>query len=360
MSKSFTSKQIAEFVGGKLTGDDSIKLSFLGPPMLADETMLAIAFEEQHIKALNATKALCVLVPEGISIENKTNIEVSRPKIAMGVLLNMFYEGPETPGGVHSSAIVDPSAKIGRDVSIGPNVIIEKGSIIGDNTRLMAGTYVGKKAQIGNNCLLYPQVFIGDRVKIGNLVIIHSGARIGSDGYSFVTQEKSNIETAKESGQMGQSTSQHIIKIPSLGSVIIEDDVEIGANTTIDRGTIQDTIIGRNTKIDNLVMIAHNVIIGESCFIVSQVGISGSTIVGDRVTIAGQAGLADHIKIGDDTIIMAKAGVSKSIPSKMAVVGIPAIPRKDFIKNQVSLKSMDSIKKRLKEIENALKEKEKV
>jgi UDP-3-O-[3-hydroxymyristoyl] glucosamine N-acyltransferase len=358
MVKSFTSKQIAKMVNGNLTGDEHIEIEHLGPPMLANEKMLAVAFEEEHLKALSNTKAPCVLVPDGMKCEGKTCIEVQRPKMAMGILLNAFYEPPEAPEGIHPTAIIAPTAKLGNNVSIGPYVVIGNNVTIGDNCRILSHVNIGQKAEIGNDCLFYPGVYIGDRVIIKNQVIIHSGTRIGADGYSFVTQEASNIETARESGELGTSLQQNIIKIPSIGSVIIEDDVEIGANTTIDRGTIQNTVIGKNTKIDNLVQIAHNVIIGESCFIVGQVGISGSSIIGNRVVLAGQVGIADHLIIGDDVIILAKSGVSKNISSKTVYTGIPAISRKDFIRNQLNIKSIIDVKKRLNEIEKALQEKE--
>ncbi|MEW5821935.1 MAG: UDP-3-O-(3-hydroxymyristoyl)glucosamine N-acyltransferase [Cyanobacteriota bacterium] len=358
MEKTFTSKQIAEIIGGKLTGDDNIKLTYLGPPSLSDEEMLAVAFEEEHIRAIPKSKALCFLLPQGITVEGKSYIQVERPKLAMGTLLNLFYRPPEAPEGVHPTAVISPSAKLGKNISIGPGVVVGSNSEIGDNTRILANTVIGSSVKVGNDCLIYPCVYIGDRVQVGNKVIIHHSATIGADGYSYVTQEASNLETARESGEIGKTGRQEIIKIPSLGTAIINDDVEVGANTIIDRGTIQNTVIGRNTKIDNLVQIAHNVIVGESCFIVAQVGISGSAKIGNRCIFGGQVGVADHVEIGDDVMLMAKSGVSKDLPPKMVYGGIPAVPRKDYIRNIANIKAVTQVKERLKKLETELPEKE--
>lgn len=360
MEKSFTSKQIADFIGGKLVGDENIKLSFIAPPDLADETMLAIAFERPHIEAISKTKALCVMIPEGIPCEGITYISVNRPKMAMGKLLTAFYVPPEAPDGVHPTATVHTTAKLGKNVSVGPGVFIGRNTVIGDNTKLLANVSIGSNVKIGCECLFHFNVCVSDRIEIGNKVIIHNGASIGSDGFSFVTEKPSNVETARTMGKLGVHKDQHIIKIPNLGNVQIMDDVEIGANVAIDRGTLQNTIIGKNTKIDNLVHIAHNTQIGESCFIMGQVGIAGSAKIGDRCFLTGQVGIADNLKIGDDVILIAQAGVSKDIPSENIYAGTPAVPRKEFIKHQFGVKSLAALKKRVKELENEIAQKEKV
>lgn len=357
MSKVFTSKQIADTVGGILTGDETLQITYLAPPALATETMIAIAFEKDHIKALPETKAQCVLVPKGMAFNGKTCIEVERPKLAMGQVMSLFYVPPRTQEGIDPTAIVDETAQLGKNISVGPHVVIEKGVIIGDNVKIMANTYIGQGAKVGNDCHLYPSVFIGDRAILGNRVIIHHGATIGADGFSFVTEKAGTIEQAKAGEETGQEQEQIIVKIPSLGSVEIKDDVEIGAGACIDKGTLQNTIIQEMTKIDNLVQIGHNCDIGKACFIVSQVGISGSVKVGDRCVIAGQAGIADHKTIGEDSILMARAGVTGNVPPKSVIMGEPAVPRKEFVRNIFNVKSIDSIKKRLKELEETVSEK---
>ncbi|MGN1154210.1 MAG: UDP-3-O-(3-hydroxymyristoyl)glucosamine N-acyltransferase, partial [Candidatus Gastranaerophilaceae bacterium] len=198
-------------------------------------------------------------------------------------------------------------------------------------------------------------VNIGDRVQIGNNVILHHGVSLGADGFSFVTENPNNIEQARQDGEIKDAQGEHVIfKINSIGSVIIGNNVEIGANSAIDRGTIENTTIGDDTKIDDLVMIGHNCKVGKGCMIVSQVGIAGSCVIGDRVVIAGQAGLADHIKIGDDSIIAAKAGVTKSFPEKSIVVGAPAVPRKEFIKQLKIMKDAGELIRKFKKYEPLL------
>ena len=336
--KSFTLEQIAQITGGMLSKVSDATITRLAPPLIADEQTLALALSEEEIANVSQTKAKAVLVPLGVNLDGITTIEVERPRLAMMKLITMFYEEPESNKDVHPTAVVHPEAKLGANVSLGPNVVVAKGAIIGDNTKILANSYIGNGAIIGANCFFHAGVNIGDRVKVGNKVILHHGVSLGADGFSFVTESPNNIEQARQDGEIKDGGEQVIFKIPSIGSVVIGDNVEIGANACIDRGTIEDTIIGENTKIDDLVMIGHNCRIGKGCMIVSQVGIAGSCVIGDRVVIAGQAGLADHITIGDDTIITAKAGVTKSFPEKSIVIGIPAVPRKEFIKQLKTLK----------------------
>lgn len=336
--KSFTLEQIAQITGGMLSKVSDATITRLAPPLIADEQTLALALSEEEIANVAQTKAKAVLVPLGVNLDGITTIEVERPRLAMMKLITMFYEEPATNKDVHPTAVVHPEAKLGENVSIGPNVVVAKDAVIGNNTTIMANCYIGNGAIIGANCFFHPGVNIGDRVKVGNKVILHHGVSLGADGFSFVTESPNNIEQARQDGEIKEGGEQVIFKIPSIGSVIIGDNVEIGANACIDRGTIEDTVIGENTKIDDLVMIGHNCRVGKGCMIVSQVGIAGSCVIGDRVVIAGQAGLADHITIGDDTIITAKAGVTKSFPEKSIIIGIPAVPRKEFIKQLKTLK----------------------
>ena len=355
--RTFTVEEISHIVGGMLTKVEDAKISQIAPPLLADENTLALALGEDEIANLAKSKAKAALVPFGVQIDGLTTIEVERPRLAMMKLLHMFYTAPEVNKGVHPTAVVHETAKLGENVQIGPNVVISRDAVIGDNTKILANAYIGGGAKIGKNCFFHAGVNIGDRVKIGDDVILHHGVSLGADGFSFVTENPDNIEQARKDGEIKEANTNHVIfKIPSIGSVQIGNNVEIGANTAIDRGTIEDTIIGDNTKIDDLVMIGHNCRIGKGCFIVSQVGIAGSCVIGDRVTIAGQAGLADHLNIGSDTIIAAKAGVSKSFPEKSIVVGLPAMPRKDFIKQLKTMKDAQDIIAKFKKYEPMLKD----
>lgn len=353
--KSFTLEQIAKITDGMLTKTADVSITNIAPPLLADENTLALALGEEEIENLAKTKAKAALVPLGVNIDGFTTIEVERPRLAMMKLITMFYEAPETNSGIHPTAVVHPEAKLGENVSLGPNVVIAKGAVIGNNSKILANCYIGNNAIIGEECFFHPGVNIGDRVKVGNKVILHHGVSLGADGFSFVTENPNNIEQARKDGAIKETNAEHVIfKINSIGSVIIGNNVEIGANTAIDRGTIEDTVIGDNTKIDDLVMIGHNCRIGSGCMIVSQVGIAGSCVIGDRVVLAGQAGLADHIKIGDDSIVAAKAGVTKSFPEKSIVVGAPAVPRKEFIKQLKIMKDAGELIKKFKQYEPLL------
>ena len=354
--KAYTVEEVSQVVGGLLTKVQDASISNIAPPLLSDENTLALALGEEEIQNLSQTKAKAALVPLGVSLDGITTIEVERPRLAMMKLLTMFYTEPETETGIHHAATVDPSAKLGQNVSIGPNVVISKDVEIGDNTKIMANSYVGANSKIGSDCFFHAGVNIGNKIKIGNKVILHHGVCLGADGFSFVTENPGNVEQARKEGSIKEeNVEQKIFKIPSLGGVEIGDNVEIGANTTIDRGTIEDTVIGQDTKIDDQVMIGHNCKIGCGCMIVSQVGIAGSCVIGDRVVIAGQAGLADHLNIGNDSIIGPAAGVSKSFPEKSIVIGAPAVPRKEFIRQLKTMKDAGELIKKFKKYEPMLR-----
>ena len=235
----YTIEQINGVIGGILNKVEDVKISAIAPPLLSDENTLALALGEEEIENMSKSKAKAVLVPLGVEIEGITTIEVERPRLAMMKLLHMFYQEPETQPEVHPTAVVDPSAKLGVNVSIGPNVVVSKNVEIGDNTKIMANSYIGGGAKIGKDCFFHAGVNIGDRVLIGNKVILHHGVCLGADGFSFVTESPDNIEQARKDGAIVEANADHkIFKIPSIGSVKIGDNVEIGANTTIERGTI--------------------------------------------------------------------------------------------------------------------------
>lgn len=356
--KSFSVEEITQIVGGMLSKSESPAITRIAPPLLADENTLALALGEEEIANLQKSKAKAALVPLGVNIDGFTTIEVERPRLAMMKLITLFYEEPKVMskgGNIHPSAVIDETATIGENVQIGPNVVVSAHAKIGSGTKILANTYIGNNTVIGENCFFHAGINIGDNIKIGSKVILHNGVSLGADGFSFVTENPNNIEQARKDGEIkDQKTEQVIFKIPSIGGVIIGNNVEIGANTTIDRGTIENTVVGDNTKIDDQVMIGHNCRIGQGCLIVSQVGIAGSCVIGDRVVLAGQAGLADHIEIGADSIVAAKAGVTKSFPEKSIVVGIPAVPRKEFIKQLKTMKDAQEIISKFRKYEPML------
>jgi UDP-3-O-[3-hydroxymyristoyl] glucosamine N-acyltransferase len=357
-TKTYKLSELNQILGGiyNQIGED-IEIKRLSPPKSADENTLALAITEEELANLAYTNAKAAIVSIGAGIENISTIEVERPKIAMMKLLHLYSIPVDAPTGIHEKATVHSEAVLGQNVSIGPNVVIGRGAVIGDNTKLVANVYVGKFVEIGNNCLFYPGVNIGDFAKIGNNVIIHHGASIAADGFSFVTENPGTIEAAKEHGKVeGDFSQQRIFKIPTIGSVTISDDVEIGANVCIDKGTVENTFVGRGTKIDNLTMIGHNCKIGENCLIVSQVGISGSVNIGDRVVLAGQVGIADHVNIGSDSIVMAQAGVSKSFPEKSIIVGAPATYRKEFVRQLKVLSDAPKIFSEFKALKKEIEE----
>ena len=257
--KTFTLEEITHITGGMLTKVEDVKINQIAPPLLSDENTLALALGEEEIANLAKSKAKAALVPLGVQIDGLTTIEVERPRLAMMKLLNLFYVAPEVNKGIHPTAFIHETAKLGENVQIGPNVVVCRDAVIGDNTKVLANTYIGSGAKIGKNCLFHPGVNIGDRVQVGNDVILHHGVSLGADGFSFVTENPDNIEQARKDGEIKETDTKHVIfKIPSIGSVVIGNNVEIGANTAIDRGTIENTTIGDNTIIDRLVLIVHN------------------------------------------------------------------------------------------------------
>jgi len=243
----------------------------------------------------------------------------------------------EIPRCVHPQACVSPDATLGENVSVGAFAVVESGAVIGDGSTLFPQTYVGHEAQLGSNCLLYPFAIVRERCILGNRVILYSGAVIGSDGFGYTVDDK-GVRT----------------KIPQTGIVVLGDDVEVGANAAIDRARFGETRIGTGTKVDNLVMIAHNCLIGDHSVLCSQVGLAGTTTLGKQVICAGQAGLAGHLKVGDGAVIGAQAGVPSDLPGGQMYLGAPAVPRMEFGKSIAHVASLPKLKQKLKALEARL------
>jgi len=323
--------------GGELVGDP--KLEITGAASLAEATSGEISFfgNRKYIGLLRKTRASAVFVPSDFAeLLAPAQVRVSNPTKAFEQVVLKFAPKPITYAqGIHPSAIVGSGIRLGERVSIQPHAVIEDGSQIGDDTIIGAGSYIGHETTIGSACLIYPLATIRERSRIGSRVIIHSGAVIGADGFGFEV-----IDGRQQ-------------KIQQFGIVQIDDDVEIGANTTIDRARFGRTWIQQGVKIDNLVQIAHNVVIGKNSVIVAQTGISGSTRVGERVTMAGQVGIVGHVEIADGSIIAAQSGVSKSIPGGVWF-GYPAGPI-DEVKQQIAwIHRLGKLFARVKEIEKKL------
>jgi UDP-3-O-[3-hydroxymyristoyl] glucosamine N-acyltransferase len=350
-----------------LVGDGGLVLRGVAHPAMAEGAdVLALAMEEQAERALAGTKAVAAAVAKGREAALQPlrgGLVVERPRYALAQILALFERAPAADPGIHPSAVIAPDATIGADVSIGPFVHVGPGAEIGRGTRILAHATIGSGARIGEDCLLHPGVRIGERCVLGNRVTVQPNAVIGADGYGYVTPEKGSIESAKESGGRSiEARNTALVKIVSLGNVVIGDDVEIGANTCIDRGTLGATRIGRGTKIDNLVQIGHNCTIGENCLIAGMCGLSGSVTLGNRVTLAGGVGVGDHITIGDDAIVLARSGVANAIPPREVWGGYPALPREEAARQLMGarrtprmLRDLEELKRRIARIEKGTK-----
>ena len=338
-----TLREIAERLEGELAGDHG-DIVISEPASLREAVPGNISFlaHRRYLKDLQETRASAVVLPKGVSFDRLPSIRVDDPYFAFAQLLHLFYDLPYQSKGVDERAIVRRGVQIGRDVTLYPYVYIEEDASIGDQVMIYPGTFVGKGSLIGDHSVLYPNVTIREGCRIGRRVIIHSGAVIGSDGFGFVPYK-----------------GEHH-KIPQVGGVIIGDDVEIGANTTIDRATIGNTVIKRGTKIDNLVQIAHNVSVGEDCVFAAQAGIAGSTQIGNHVTMAGQAGVTGHIRIGDQVTVAGQAGVTKDVKEGQTVAGMPALPHREWLKAMAVFEDLPELKKKISELGNRIEEIERI
>ena len=304
-----TLKEIADFIGGEVSGDKNTVITGISGIKEAREGDITFLANPKYFALLEKTQASAVIVPRSVLSGAKPLIRTDNPSLAFAKVFS-FLGAPEIkhPQGIHPTAVLGKDAKLGRNVALGAYVVVGERATIADNTIIYPGCYIGHDTKIGRDALIYPNVSIRERIVIGERVIIHSGTVIGSDGFGFAAVEGVHH------------------KIPQVGNVEIGDDVEIGACVTIDRARFDKTVIGRGTKIDNLVQIAHNVIIGENSLVVAQVGISGSTTVGKNVILAGQVGIVGHIQIGDNAVVMAQSGVNKSVPAGAVYWGYPAKP----------------------------------
>jgi len=308
-----TLKEIARFLNGELIGDGEVAIKEIKSLEEAGPGDLSVLVSSKFEEALAKSGASGFLVPRDIkNTHNKNVIKVDSPSVALSKSIGLVMpEAIPHPKGIHKTAIISESATIGKDCAIGPYAVIRDNASVGDGTIIYPYCYIGKGSKLGNDCILYPNVVIREKIIVGNRVIIHPGTVIGGDGFGYDTQRDGTH-----------------FKIPQLGTVVVEDDVEIGACVTIDRARFDKTVIGKGSKIDNLCQIAHNVVIGPYCLIAAQTGIAGSTTLGRNVVFGGQVGVADHIKVADFTMAGAKTGISKSFPAKTVLFGYPARPVK--------------------------------
>ncbi len=321
-------QDIAQALGGHLVGDGTLEVTRpVHPAEARAATDLALALEPKLVALLAASPARAAVVADGVEVPEGAvdgYVAVPRPRYAMAGLTGLFERPVHYQPGIHATAVIAPDASLGQGVAIGPFVVIGARAVIGDRS------------------------------------VILSHCSIGADGFSFVTPEPGSVEAAKATGRV-DATNQVIRRINSLGAVVLGDDVEVGANAAIDRGTISDTRIGRHTKIDNLVQIGHNVTVGDTCMICGQVGIAGSATIGNRVVLAGQVGVGDHVTIGDDVVVGAKSAVGTDVASRSVVLGIPAQPRDRMFDQLIHLNRLKGLfaevaqlKGRLKTVEQSL------
>ena len=340
-----TLKEIAEFLKGELAGDGEIAVKGIKGMEEACEGDLSFLVNLKHEEALAHSRASAFLVPKDIKkTYNKNVIKVDCPSIALSKAIEFVLpKNIPHPKGINKTALIAKTASIGANVAVGPYSVIEENAGIGSNTIIYPFAYIGKNTKIGEDCVIYPNVTIREEIAIGNRVTIHSGSVIGADGFGYDTQ-----------------TDGTHMKIPQMGTVIIEDDVEIGACVTIDRARLSKTVIGKGSKIDNLVQIAHNVIIGPCCLIAAQTGIAGSSVLGRNVILGGQVGVADHLKIGDFVMAGAKTGISKSFPlPKTVLFGYPARPVEKERELIASIGLLPKLFERVRALEAKIKELEK-
>jgi UDP-3-O-[3-hydroxymyristoyl] glucosamine N-acyltransferase len=334
---SFSAAAVAKHLDGETVGDAQTQLTGFAPADRAQAGDLTFAENEEFFARAEQSAASAIIASGNlVSTTGKVVIRVAHARVAFAKALALFFPEPVPPAGIHPSTVVTPGAQIDPTAYIGPNCVIGDRAVIGAKVILHAGNYVGAGCKIGAECVLFPNVTLYPQTELGQRVRVHAGSVIGSDGFGYV-----------------QEAGRHL-KVPQVGNVIIGDDVEIGANVTIDRGALGPTIIGKGSKIDNQVQIAHNVRIGEHCILISQVGIAGSTKLGNYVILAGQAGVAGHLQIGDKVIVAGQSGVMNDIPAGQIVQGAPAMPEKQTKRQILALRRLPELLRRVTELEKKL------
>ena len=327
---------LAHHLQGNVVGDPATQLIGFAPAESAQAGDVTFAENETFFAAAANSSASAIIVAGEFQATGKVVIRVKNARVAFAKALALFFPEPNFPPDVHPSAVIASDAQVDPSAHIGPHCVVGSRSKIGPRTALIAGVVVASDCQLGEDCIMFPNVTVYARSEIGNRVRVHAGTVIGSDGFSYVLDAGAHR------------------KVPQVGNVIISDDVELGADVTIDRGALGPTVIGKGTKIDNLVQIAHNVKIGEHCIVVSQAGIAGSTQLGKYTVLGGQVGLADHLKLGNQVTVAAQSGVMHEIPDGETWFGYPAQPDKQTKRQFLALQRLPELLKRVAELERQL------
>jgi UDP-3-O-[3-hydroxymyristoyl] glucosamine N-acyltransferase len=332
--------ELAVYLGGIVTGDSDAEITGVTNIEEAGPTDITFAVHPHLEKAAHSC-AGAVVIPDSLEDFPKPAIRIANPRLAFCKLLELYTPPQPVERGIHATAVVGANVKIGANVALLPYTVIADDAEIGDNTVIYPHCYIGHGARIGSDVILYPNVTVREQCRIGDRAIVHSGAVLGSDGFGFVTVDRRHR------------------KVPQVGNVVIEDDVEIGANVAIDRATTGSTVVKAGTKIDNLVHLAHNVVIGENCFLVAQTGIAGSVKVGNNVIFAGQCGSAGHLTIGDNSVFVARTGIISDVPAGSFYAGFPARPHREWLKGEASVSRVPELIKKVRDLEKRLEELEK-
>ncbi len=338
MSSSIKLADLGQQLGADVVGDGQLEICGVRPLDSAGEEHLSFLHNPKYVDEAKSSKAGAILAADPEMLPGRNLLVCPEPYLALAHALEIFHPVASPEPGVHPSAVVADTVSLGEGASVGPLVSIAAGSSIGDRSAVGAGCVLGRSVEIGIDCILHPRVVVEDNCRIGDRCIIHSGTVIGSDGYGFATV----------------AGIHH--KVPQVGVVVIEDDVELGANVCVDRAALGETRIGKGTKVDNLVQIAHNVEVGEHCLLVAQTGISGSTRIGHHVVFAGQSGCSGHLNIGNGAVLTARAAAYRDVPDGATVSGAPARPHREWLKANANLQRLDSLREKVKQLEERLAE----
>jgi UDP-3-O-[3-hydroxymyristoyl] glucosamine N-acyltransferase len=331
--------KLAEITGGVTEGDAGRAVAGVCPLSEAKEGYATFVENQKAVALLEGKNPAVVICGGKIAVEGQTLIRSDNPRLSFALAINFFHPRKKPDPGIHPSAVVDPAAVVDAAAVVGPNCCVAARARIGAGTVLLANVYIGADAVVGMDCFLNPNVSVMERCEIGDRVILHSGVVVGADGFGFVWDGERHR------------------KVPQVGNVVIEDEVEIGANSAVDRATLGETRIGRGAKIDNLVQIGHNVSVGEHAILCGCVGISGSVRIGARAILGGQAGVSDHVEIGEGAMIGGKAGVTDNVPPGVFYSGFPARPHRENMKTLSALVKLPDLVEKINSIEEQLKSK---